>query len=657
MTLLVAPRPLPVAWSIVLVAMVWCVGLTSRTIVSAEEPSLQSAIDFLPDTAAGVVRVPNIPALCEAWDRTTLSGLADDDALEPLLEANFGNAGSVWKMIDERVGVRPKDFYELASGELVAAWLSYASRRRPSALIVVADIRGNEAKAADVIDRIDQDMTAQQAVRRDVQRAGETVRVYTPKAKPGQLKIEQIVVSLTKERLIASDYDEIVLNLLDAIESGGGDGMLDQAELRQLVTNRSYEQLEQDKARLPAEWRESVVEWFAKPLEVGRIIRDVAQVDRGNQVKIIDLLEEQGFDAIEGAGGVVAVGTDAFDLLHRGYIHAPPIPGEPDRYRLAARMLQFPNSDMNAIPRWVPDDVASVSRMNWKLSRAFWASETLVDAALDSEIFRPSIDGIRDDEDGPQIDLEANVLPNLNDHVLILTDTTVPSSVESDRILLAIAIKDYETIANAVRKAMEVEPDVFQIESVPGIEIWKVQRGEGGELDEEFFQDFGFDDEVADEQEPLLNTWSIAAIPQGPAMTSAYLVFASHLELLEKVANRMADAAPTAPLVDAEEFQTLIGHLSRLGVNEQSIQRIVRFRYSLRTKYELLRKGELRQSDSILSTLVRRAIDEAEFEEEFDRPNQSKWPEFAAVEKYFRNAVSFVETTDSGWTLNGFLLR
>ncbi|MEM6780076.1 MAG: membrane or secreted protein, partial [Planctomycetota bacterium] len=275
----------------------------------------------------------------------------------------------------------------------------------------------------------------------------------------------------------------------------------------------------------------------------------------------------------------------------------------------------------------------------------------------DSEIFRPSIDGIRDDEDGPQIDLEANVLPNLNDHVLILTDTTVPSSVESDRILLAIAIKDYQTIANAVRKAMEVEPDVFQIESVPGIEIWKVQRGEGGELDEEFFQDFGFDDEVADEQEPLLNTWSIAAIPQGPAMTSAYLVFASHLELLEKVANRMADAAPTAPLVDAEEFQTLIGHLSRLGVNEQSIQRIVRFRYSLRTKYELLRKGELRQSDSILSTLVRRAIDEAEFEEEFDRPNQSKWPEFAAVEKYFRNAVSFVETTDSGWTLNGFLLR
>ena len=44
-------------------------------------------------------------------------------------------------------------------------------------------------------------------------------------------------------------------------------------------------------------------EWFARPFEMGRI-RESLDVDRGNDIDILNLLENQGFDAIKVAGGV-----------------------------------------------------------------------------------------------------------------------------------------------------------------------------------------------------------------------------------------------------------------------------------------------------------------------------------------------------------------
>lgn len=642
-------------------ACVWL--LADRSAASGQETL--SALRLLPDSAAGVVRVPDVPTLCDAWESTTIGKLTDDEALQPLLEANFGEAGTVWQHMGDRVGLRPKDLYQIGTGEAVAAWLTSTEARRPSsALCVVAEVEGDQQETREVLDRIDAELKQQEATRTDRTYQGETVRVYRPKVKPGQLLIEQIVICLTDDRIIAADRDSIVNGVLDAIAAGGRADSLADAELRNRVLEDSYsrskladaESADTDGIR----WHGDVVEWFAKPLEVGRIIRDLAKIDRGNKVKIIDLLEQQGFDAIQAAGGIVLVGGEKFDLLHRGFVLAPPIPGEPQRYRLAARMLQFPNASHDSLPAWVPADVASFARINWKLEDAFWAAETLVDQALDSRIFRPSIEGIRDDEEGPQIDLEKNVLPNLDDQVVVLTDNTLPVGQNSDRLLLAIRVKDAAAIQNAVRKAMEVEPDVFQIDTVPGVEIWKVQRGEEDEIEAEFFDDLGFDDAVEDQEQPLLNTWAIAVVPAAKQSEAAHLVFASHVELLEEVARRMMGTDQTPGLREQPEIvQQQQALVDELGAEEVAIERLVRLRLSLRTKYELLRQGELKESDSILATIIRRLVegDDDGLPDEIERPNQAKWPPFSELEEYFRNAVSFVETTDSGWTLNAVLLK
>ncbi|MCM2373069.1 membrane or secreted protein [Aporhodopirellula aestuarii] len=608
-----------------------------------------SGLRLLPADAAGVAWVANMPVLAASWQETTLHELGEDDLMRPLIEANLGADGALWSNVGDKIGVRPKEFYEIASGEVVVAWLPFENdRRRPSCLCVVADIRGNHQQAISVVDRIDQDLKADGATRTDVEKFGETIRVYQPKTRPGQLKIEQVVIAVTEDRIIASNRDTVVIDMLEAIPNGGLAEPVEEAPLFKAVAEQVSDRIEVKKPG-------STFQWYVRPLSMGRILRDVAKVDRGNKVKILNLLENQGFDAIEAMGGTVVVRQDEFDLLHRGYVHAPPVTDLPDRYRLAARVLQFPNGNLQELPGWIPKTTATVTQMNWKMEEAFWALESLVNEAFNDKIFRPTIAGIRDDEEGPQIDIEKNVMPNLGEHLLLLTDNTEPITVDSERLLVAIEVIDQDVIANAIAKAMEVEPDVQLVESVKGVDIWKVQRGEGEIEEEVFFDDFGGEDDMEEKQPPLLDTWAIAMVGKGPGSTTPYLMFSSHVDFLIEVAERIGSGAGDG-LNEQDEIKELLKTTKEFGGEKPAIQRIVRLRESLQAKYELRRRGELKDSDSVLASVIRRLFEDDE-QEEIERPNANKWPPYSQVKKFFKNASSFVETTDTGWSLNAFLLH
>lgn len=618
--------------------------------LTATSISADTYLRYLPSNTAGVIRMEDVPTLRKAWQKTTLYSISENKAMQPLLEASFGPQGSLWAEIGDKVGLRGEDLIEIGSGEAVLAWLPFENdRRQPSAMCLIAEIEGEQAAAKAVLERIDIDLKKNGSTRRDVTKNGQEIRIYQPKTRPGQLKIEQVVITSDGKRIIASDRDSVVAEVITAIQSEGRSDSLADDKLFQTVHEKVA-------ARIEIQTEGSQVEWFVRPLAMGRIIRDVAKVDRGNKVKILNLLENQGFDAIKAMGGTVMVSQGEFDLLHRGYIHAPPVTGQPDRFRLAARLLQFPNGDLQKMPGWIPQTTASVTQINWKLEEAFWAIESLVDEAFNDKIFRPTIEGILEDEEGPQIDIQNNVLPNLGDHLLLLTDNTEPVTVDSERLLVAIEVINEDVIRNAVQKAMEVEPDVSLVETVQGVDIWKVQRGgDTGDVNEDFFNDFGVNEVQDEEQQPLLDTWAIAMVGKASGSDKPYLIFASHVDYLIEVAQRIQSGAGNG-LKDLPEIQTLLETTQEVGADKIAIQRIVRLQKSLRTKYELQRRGELKENDSVLSAIIRRIANKTE-EAEFDRPNAQKWPAYEKVQQYFRNASSFVETTDEGWNLNAFLLR
>ena len=612
------------------------------------------AVDLLPKNTAGLLRIPNFPKFIDAWEKTHIGMLADEPSMQPFLETQKKRAKKFLNSVDKNaIGVRPENLYEIASGEVVGAWLPFEKdQRRPFAVCLIVDVRGLRDKADKVLVQIDKDLKAGGATRKDVEYRGETISVYSTKPKPGQLKIDEVAITLSDERIIAADRDTVVQDLLDAV-AGKAIG----EPLSKLGTFRQVLDVSRKAINEPAEkdGQTIAIEWFAKPFQMGRIVREVFEVDRGNDVDILKLLESQGFDAVKSLGGVFAMAGERFDFLHRGFIYAPM--ADDKKFSKAARMLDFPNEPLAQIPAWVHPESGTFNRMNWKLEDAFWASETLINEAFGDEIFRPMIEGIKEDEEGPQIDLETQFFPFLADQLILVTDNKMPVDLDSDRMLVAVRIKDAEKIKKAVQKAMEVEPDATKLDVLPGVDIWRVQRGESEDDFEAELLELGLEPEegAEDEPPPLLHHWAIAVVDKGPGSDVPYLLFSSHPDLLIMAATRIRQGAKDG-LAKVDSVKKIVEVQKELGAKGVAFDRVTRLRYSLRVKYELLRQGKLKDSDSILSSILRRVAEDEEGGEE-DPLNAKALPPIAKIEQHLRDGGSFYETTKDGWLINGFFLR
>ncbi|MAI72218.1 MAG: membrane or secreted protein [Rhodopirellula sp.] len=614
------------------------------------------AVELLPDSVAGMVRIPNLPRFCEAWKKTSIGRLVDDEAMQPFLEAQRQRAKNYLEAFDNKVGVRPEDLYKMASGELVISWLPFPKdKRRPFALCVIADVRGKANQAKTAIKKLDEDLKVAGWIRKDIQHQDQMVRIYNTKPKPGQLKVEQIVIALDETRLLAADRDLVVTDLLDRIAGDtDSDPIVKLEEFQNVLKKSSQAILEPVKTGGGT----IALEWFARPFQMARILRESLEVDRGNQVDIVKLLENQGFDAVKAAGGIFALAGEKYQFLHRGSILAPAVTDKPSKYELAAKMLQFENAPLAPIPGWVHSDAASFSRINLRFEEIFWASETLLNEAFGDDIFKDIIEGIRDDEDGPQIDIAKNVLPNLDNQLILVTDNTLPSELNSERMLIAIRISDAEAIGKAISKAMEVEPDASIMDAVPGVDIWRVQRGGGDdELDEDLFGDLdiGLGDEEIEESPPLLDHWAIAMIDKGANSEAPYLMFSNAPDLLVSTATRIRSGAKVG-LNDEPEIKAIVTSLKELGCNSPALDRVIRTKLSLRAKYNLLRAGKLKDSDSVLSSFYRRFLEDQEADTE-EAINAADLPPLSVIEKYLPSGGGFSETTEDGWSLTGFLLN
>ncbi len=582
----------------------------------------QAPLQLIPDSAAGVVRIPNMPAFCNAWHKTNLSDMLEDPAMKPFVDSLREQAKGELVSANLKIGVRPRDLLEISSGDTAVAWLPFKDPKRPFSVLMVTEISGRKQQAEQTLAKVDEDLKQNGAKREDVKHGSETVRLYSLRPAPGQLKIDQLAIMLSDDRLVASDRAPLVYEVLDRLAGTNKNPTIADNESFLKVSKQYADRIANDQTGAPAQQGTLGMQWFVRPLAMARIIKEAVGVDRNGQVDIVNLLERQGFDAIQAAGGQFIIGHQDCDLIHRGFVSAPPVTQEPSKYRLAARMLQFPNIATQPIPGWVRKESASFTELSWEMDDSFWAAETLVNDAFGDEIFRDIFDGIRDDEDGPKIDVAKNIVPNLGKRLLIITENELPASESSERMVVAIEIANLAAFQDAVKRAMEVEPDASLVPETGGIQVYQVRRTEGhSDFDSELFDDLGLENEAdADAPPPLLNEWAISAV--GPAGSKGgYLMFSSHVDLLVKTAKRL-EANEQDGLNNVAEFKDLAKHSAQLGINTYSMRRLVRTDQSWRVKYELLREGKLRDSDTLVASIARRMFEK--IKEEGDDPIGAK---------------------------------
>jgi hypothetical protein len=438
---------------------------------------------------------------------------------------------------------------------------------------------------------------------------------------------------------------------------------------------------------------EPQIRWFVEPFGYAKTIQAAAGVNPQGK-NFHELLIGQGFGALTGAGGWVHVAEGPHEFRHHTWVSAPRTTDavnaqiakettaanagierdpriaakESDKYVLAMRMLDFPNSENQKPQEWIPNTVSTYSTINWNMKEAFEFAKTLVNEYLDSEegqdLFEEILNGIAHDVNGPQLDIRDEFVAYLAGRMSVITDFREPIDVDSNQWMAIIEVTDAEAVEKAVAKFMAAEPNkherVFQ-----GYRIWEILNEEEDieiELDIDFgeegfgaFGDEGFGDLGDDEEseteaigeQPLISTWAITVSDDG------HVLIASSADFIEDIIKQQDDAN----LLSAEDYVRIETELNKMGAASTSMRMFTRLDDKHHPNYELIRMGKLEHSQTMMGKILSRLMGSSGGDKNAEKIDVSKMPEFAAVAKYLGPSGTFVRTDDGGWFASGVVLR
>ncbi len=277
-----------------------------------------------------------------------------------------------------------------------------------------------------------------------------------------------------------------------------------------------------------------------------------------------------------------------------------------DKYNLAARMLRFPAGGDLAPQAWIPSDVATYISLNWDVQTAYAAAESLVDDVIGEKgVFRDVVESLRDDPDGPKVDVEKNLVAKLGHRVTIIADNVLPIGPKSERKVFVIEVTDEATVADTIGRLMSSDKDVRRRE-FEGFVIWE-QVDSVSEVPKLEIETPGAEMQHADsdpatkrlgQDEHFLPTRTIC-VAQG------HLFLSSHMDLLQKV---LLQAKSGSNLNQSADFRLIAQQATGLESGPISIRAFSRTDLAFRATYELIRTGQMPQSETLLAKFLNSAM-------------------------------------------------
>jgi hypothetical protein len=164
-----------------------------------------------------------------------------------------------------------------------------------------------------------------------------------------------------------------------------------------------------------------------------------------------------GFDAVRCVGGACWFDRDCQSLLYRVGIYAP------DQTTTAMRMLLLPNRQQHEPPSWIPKDVAGFTSFFWEMPQVFDSFAKLFGPVMgdrfgfeaDEDFFADLLRTLRDDPNGPQIDILGGCIQQLKQRVLVVCSPAESAGSVWDRTVYAFELKDETTVARAINKYVQ----------------------------------------------------------------------------------------------------------------------------------------------------------------------------------------------------------
>ena len=613
---------------------------------------------IFPATTRAWLSIPDIRELEARFDRTSYGQLVADPQMKAFVDGLREQISKNGRQRLAKLGLTVEDLGKVPGGEVAAA----AIEAEPGVLstVLLVDTTGHEADAKELVERIGKRLLEQKATKVAVPGAPPQLTVYQlppdedGRSAPG--RVRRVAFAQTPTALVVGD---------DAVQVGQAFAILAQGRKDSLATNPSFT------ATMARCGREvpvaaAPIRWFIEPLAFAKAYQaSNPPREKRKGPDFVAILGRQGFDAIKGIGGVVAFDFGGHSLRHHTLVHAPALPGRdafgPERFDLAARMLRFPDAEATAPPAWAPRELGSWLALQWDIKTAFHSVETLFDDVVgEPGTFKDVIASLKEEPDGPQIDLEKDMIDCLGTRVTLLTHHVEPIDTDSERLVIAIEATDPEKVAATVGKTMAADSDMQRIE-IAGHEVWElIDRSmavpqleietPGGAVAHADHHDG--DDDSAHRRRQRIREKEEKLLPHS-AVTVAHghLLIASHRDILERVlvAPGGADA-----LAAAADYKAAAAELARLLPGKAALRTFGREDETIKPTYELLRQGSMPKSKSVFGQLLNGMLGDGKpgtvREQKIDG---TTLPEFESVRRYFGTTCLGMESTVEGWYFAG----
>ncbi|MFM8735285.1 MAG: hypothetical protein ACKOC8_08840 [Pirellulales bacterium] len=614
-----------------------------------------------PATTRAWISIPDFRGFQDHFDRSPYGQLIADPTMKTFVEHLREQISKNGKQRLAKLGLTLEDLGKVPGGELAAAAIEVEGGRLATVLLV--DTTGREDEARALVERIGVRLLEQKATKVTVAGAPPELTAYQLPPDPNDVRTEgggrtrRVAFALAPQALVVGD---------DALQVGQAFAVLAQGRKDSLSTLDSFKAvIEPCAAQVTA--AAAPLRWFVDPLKFAAAYQaSNPPREKRKGPDYVAILGRQGFDAIKAAGGVLVFGDGGHAMRHHSVIHAPPLPGRDpesvDRYDLAARMLRFPNATGVAPAAWVPRDVAGWAAMQWDVQTAFASAESLVDDIVgDKGVFDDVIASLKEDPDGPQIDVEKDLVACLGKRVSVITDHVEPISTDCERIVIAMEAADEARVAATVAKVMGADSDMRKIElagqvawelidhstDIPKLEVetpgGAVTHSEHDTQDEAHRRR-----QRLREKEGRLLPHSTVAVAKG------HLLIASHRDILERVLTSAGGAESLASAPDYAGVQAELGKYVRGGSAARAFGREDE---AIRPAYDLLKQGDMPKSKSLFGQLLNDLLGDGKpgtVREQ--RIDGSTLPDFNTVRRYFGSSGLAMESRSTGWYVVGLTL-
>ncbi|NMC18805.1 MAG: hypothetical protein GYA33_00135 [Thermogutta sp.] len=590
---------------------------------------------LFPDHTRGFFAISNLPEFREHVKKTQLGQLLQDPALEPFVQDLRAQVESRFDGVRGRLGIPLDELGSIVTGGLGIAVL-YSDSDAQAGLAAVLEIEGKRPEAQQALDRVAENARQGGGSVTTEPIGGKEVTIITlPEDERRGLR--RMVYYLDDQRLVAADSTATIEGVLTRM---GGDSAATLAEQKAFA--RIMERCGED-----AQGAAPQIRWFIEPFGYTAAVRSAIPPERRRRERrLAEALKAAGFSALQGIGGFVDAAVEPYEVIHRTFVYAP---GPLEK---SAKIFSFPNSKEFAPPAFVPRDLATYAAGYCDILNAFDNVGPVFDQTIgegEEGVWQDVLDSLKNDPAGPQFDLRNEFFVHFGRRIVVFTQYELPITPNSERMLVALEVKDQDAAAQALDKMFQHEAR-FERREHNGRVIWEglpEEKKELPDLNLEGIPGVGEIDGPAEEESaPIFPNASLTVY-------DGYLLIASHYDYLLAILD--GDQARQS-LERNPDYLIVMEQIDKLGGEEACLKSFSLTEEQYRPTYELIRQGKMPESQTLMGRVLNSFLAPEPGKPREQRIDGGKLPDYEVVRRHLGPAGLFGKAEKDGWFLKGFTL-